>query len=572
MTNEDNLTCVFNSTTLLSQTTFLMDWIDYRQLPPTAGGFSQLFFDYVYDFDEVKKFFPYNFRENNSYNKIIKLQEKRPIDRATLTRVLRDQNAGFGSSEKAFDNIALLERPSTFAVVTGQQVGMFGGPLYTIFKTVTAIKFAERLKAKFPSLDFVPVFWLEGEDHDFAEMNNISLLDGESRPVKIEYLHGGEMPERNLGPIGELTFDGSLEQTYTQIEATLQKSDFTPALLAALKHTYAIGKTFNQAFVGWMNVLFADYGLVFLSPNNPELKRLLSPVFVKEISEFPTTTQIVIAQSAELEEQYHAQVKPKSLNVFMFHKGGRYLIQPRDGETDFSLKGTRHFIQPDELLKIATETPEMLSANVVLRPIAQDTLLPTVAYVAGPSEVAYHAQLKPVYEYFGLPQPVVYPRASASFVEERLLRAMEKYGLDILEFMEDIKNVTTKVSEQISSIKLEEMFGNANNSIRSALNEMKFGLKEIDPTLIAALENVQSKMDSSLNALKEKSISAQKRRNETAVRQIEKAASGLLPNGSLQEREISILYYMNKYGPDLVKLISGELDIAAFKHQLLVVS
>jgi bacillithiol biosynthesis cysteine-adding enzyme BshC len=546
-----------------------MDWIDYRQLPPAAGGFSQLFFDYVYSFNEVKAFYTYNFRDNASYDELLARLARRNHNRATLTRVLKEQNSAFGSTHKTFENIALLEKSTTFAVVTGQQVGLFGGPLYTIFKTLTAIKLAERLKAKFPSYDFVPVFWVEGEDHDFAEMNHIALLDGEGKTARIEYLHGGEMPERNLGPIGELVFDSSLEETYTTLQATLPKTEFTDSLLAGVRSCYATGKTFNQAFVSWLNYLFDEYGLVFLSSNHPELKRLLSPMFVKEIAEVPTTTQLVIAQSAELEERYHAQVKPKSLNLFLFHKGGRYLIQPRDGEKDFSLKGTRHFLQPDELLRIASETPELLSPNVILRPIAQDILLPTVAYVAGPSEIAYHAQLKPAYEHFGVEQPIIYPRASASFVEERLLRAMEKYGLDILEFLEDIDKVTAKVSEQISSVKLEELFGSANTTIHTALNEMKFGLKEIDPTLIAALENVQAKIDGNMNVLKEKSIAAQKRRNETAVRQIEKAANTLLPNGSLQEREINILYMMNKYGPDLVKWISGELDIAAFKHQLL---
>lgn len=553
----------------LSLPNLSMDWIDYRQLPAGAGGFSQLFFDYVYDFNEVRNYFPSNFRENNAYDGVLNAIERKSFNRATLVKVLREQNTGYGASQRTYDNINLLEKPTTYAVVTGQQVSLMGGPLYTVFKTVTAIKLAERLKAKYPSLDFVPIFWLEGEDHDFAEMNNVSLLDADSKPTRVEYLHGGEMPERNLGAVGEIAFDGNIEQTYAQIEAVMQKSDFSPQLLAAIKHCYAAGKTFNYAFANWMNFLFADYGLVFLSPNNPELKKILSPLFLKEISEFPRTTQMVIAQSAELEEHYHAQVKPKSLNLFMFHKGGRYLIQPREGEHDFSLKGTRHFLKPEELLTIASDSPELLSMNVILRPIAQDMLLPTVAYVAGPSEVAYHAQLKPVYEYFGAVQPVIYPRASASFVEERLLRAMEKYGLDFTEFLEDIDKVTMKVSEQISSIKLDEMFGNSSNALRSALNEMKFGLKEIDPTLIAALENVQSKIEGNLNVLKEKSISAQKRRNETSIRQIEKAASGLLPNGNLQEREINIIYYMNKYGMELVKWLSGELDIAAFKHQLL---
>lgn len=545
-----------------------MDWIDYRQLPPAAGGFSQLFFDYVYSFKEVMRFFHHDFRENTSYEDILTNIKTRQFDRETLAKVLREQNSD--GSKKTQSHIELLKSSTTFAVVTGQQVGLFGGPLYTIFKAVTTIKLAEKLKGKFLSYDFVPVFWMEGEDHDFAEMNHINVLDDDNKPAKIEYLHGEVMPERNLGAIGELTFDSSIENTFAALEASLRKTDFTDEILGSLKKHYSEGKTFNEAFIGWMGSLFSDYGLVFLSSNNPEIKKLLSPLFAKEIAELPQTSQIVIAQSAELEEEYHAQVKPKSLNVFMFHKGGRYLIQPRDGEKDFSLKGTRHFLQPEELTKIATDSPELLSANVILRPIAQDTLLPTVAYVAGPSEVAYHAQLAPVYKHFAVTQPIVYPRASASFVEERLLRAMEKYGLDILEFLEDSNKVTSKVSEQISAVKLEDLFGNAQTQVKSSLNELKFGLKEIDPTLLAALENVQSKIEGNLNGLKEKSVAAQKRRNETAVRQIERAASGLLPNGSLQEREMSIVYYMNKYGPDLVKWISSELDVAAFKHQFLV--
>lgn len=546
-----------------------MEWIDYRQLPASAGGFSQLFFDYLYDFEEVRAFFPSNFRLNASYEQLIHLLEHRNLDRDTLISVLREQNTTFGCGSRTFENISLLKHPTTFAVVTGQQVGLFGGPLYTVFKTITAIKLADRLTSKFPSYNFVPVFWLEGEDHDFLEMNNITVLDAENTPVRIEYLHGDELPERNLGPIGELTFDDSLERTYNTLEATLAKTDFSANLITMLRSAYAQGVSFNHAFARWMNLLFADYGLVFVSSNNARLKRLLSPIFEKEILEFPRTSQLVIAQSAELEDRYHAQVKPKSLNLFLFHKGGRYLIQPREGEDDFSLKGTRHFLKPDELLQIARETPELLSPNVILRPIAQDALLPTVAYVAGPSEIAYHAQLRPVYEFFNIPQPVIYPRASASFVEERLLRAMEKYGLDILEFMENPDKVATKVSEQISSIKIDDLFANATAAIRTALNEMRFGLKEIDPTLIGALENVQSKIDQNLGVLKEKSIAAQKRRNETAVRQIERAASGLLPNGNLQEREINIIYYLNKYGLDLVQRVAGELDVAAFKHQLL---
>ncbi|MCZ6777204.1 MAG: bacillithiol biosynthesis cysteine-adding enzyme BshC [Ignavibacteria bacterium] len=544
-----------------------MEWIDYRQLPLSIGGFSELFFDFLYDYNQVQRFYKHNFRDFESYESVMRAIDERPPDRETLTRVLIGQNESFRSPAKTFENILLLEKPTTYAVVTGQQVGLFGGPMYTVFKMITTIKLAEKLKTKFPAYDFVPVFWVEGEDHDFVEMNNVSLLDSDSRVVKIEYLPGGAMPERNLGPIGELAFDASLEQTFAALGGALQKSEFTGELIMKLRECYATGRTFNQAFTLWMNFLFEDYGPIFISSNNRELKRLLSPMFVKEISEFPKTSQMVIAQSAELEEQYHAQIKAKSVNLFLFHKGGRYLIEPR--EHDFSLKGTRHYLQKDELLRIAQETPEMLSSNVVLRPIAQDTLLPTVAYVAGPAEVAYNAQLKPVYEYLNIPQPVLYPRASGSFVEERLERALEKYQLDLLQFFEDPEAVSTQVIERISEVKLDQVFGNTGTMVHDALNELKFGLKEIDPTLLGSLESVKSKIDTNLNVLKEKAIAAQKRRNETALRQVEKAVNTLLPNGNLQEREINVIYYMNKYGLELVNWLCGEMDITGFKHQVI---
>lgn len=544
-----------------------MEWIDYRELPPSAGGFSQLFFDYVHAYEEVRQFYPRNFRDRAAFDEVMQQIDSHPPNRATLVRVLEEQNHEFGATEKSLEHIALLGKSTTYAVVTGQQVGLFGGPLYTIFKTITAIKLAERLKAKYPSNEFVPVFWLEGEDHDFEEMNNIALMDAENQLKTIEYLPGGTMPEHNMGAIGELAFDDAFQNTSAQLEAALQQTEFTAQVLDMLFDAYKSGVTFNRAFATWMGLLFQDYGLVFLSSNHRDFKQLLSPLFVKEISEFPKTSQLVIDRSADLEKQYHAQVKPKSLNLFLFHKGGRFLIQPR--ETDFSLKGTRHFIGREELLSLARTTPELLSPNVVLRPLAQDTLLPTIAYIAGPSEVAYHAQLSVLYDHFAIAQPVIYPRASASFVDERLTRAMEKYQLTMTEFLEDKDTVTAKVVEQIASVKLDAIFGHAVNATHETLNELKFGLKEIDPTLLGALEGIRSKTDSNLNVLKGKAMAAQKRKNEAAVRQLEKAHESLLPNGSLQERELNILYYMNKYGPDLVPWIMGELDISGFKHQLL---
>jgi bacillithiol biosynthesis cysteine-adding enzyme BshC len=544
-----------------------MQWIDYRQLPPSAGGFSELFFDYLYDFEEVRKFFPSNFRETHAFDGVLDAPASLSSNRATLIEVLREQNTAFGSGQRAMENIALLGNPATLAVVTGQQVGLFGGPLYTVFKTLTAIALAGHLKEKYPDHDVVPVFWIEGEDHDFAEMNHCAVLDAEARHARVEYLPGGAMPERNPGPVGEMVFDSSLEQAFASLAATLPKTEFTEPLIARLRDAYAPGRTFNHCFASWLNILFDGEGLVFLSPNDARLKRILAPLFEREISEFPRTSQLIIAQSAELEQRYHAQIKTRPLNLFLFHKGGRYPIEPR--EQDFSLRGTRHFISPAELLEIARTTPELLSPNVVLRPIAQDMLLPTAVYVAGPSEIAYHAQLRPVYEHLGVRQPMLYPRASASFVEDRVQRVMERYQLELPVFFDDPEQIKARVIEQIDEVKVDRLFTEADRAVGDALNELRFGLKEIDQTLQGPLDGLRTKFGGSLGQLREKAMAAQQRRHESAMRQIERASGSLLPGGGLQERTLSILYYMNKYGPELVRWLKAEVDIHGFKHQLL---
>ncbi len=544
-----------------------MDFIEYDQLPPSAGGYSSLFYDFLKNFSAVSKYFTHDFRDPASYKTVIDSLSTRHTDRSVLVEVLKAQNRAFQSSAKTFENIELLLKKTTFAVVTGQQVGIFGGPLYTIYKTITAIKLAEELKKKHPSYDFVPIFWIEGEDHDFAEMNNIGGLRADGMFAKVEYLPGGEMPTKNMGAVGELVFDQTLEQTLASLESMLQKTEFTEPVLTMLKRAYAPGRTFNGAFAAWMNLLFHERGLVFVSPNDPTLKRMMSSLFEREISNFPKTSQLVIERSAELEESYYAQIKAKSVNLFLFHKNGRYLIEPR--EHDFSLKGTRHFISPEELNTIAREAPEQLSPNVVLRPIAQDTILPTVAYVAGPSEVAYNAQLGPVYDFFDVVRPVVYPRASASFASERLERLIEKYQLQPRDFFEKPEVLTSRIVAQISEVNLDQLFVEAKKRMDDGYKELAFGLREVDPTLIGALEGVQSKGDHNLQVLKEKSAAAQKRRNETVVRQIEKASQEIMPGGSLQERNLSIIYFMNKYGPDLVQWFFSELDVNAFRHQVL---
>ncbi|HUL44444.1 MAG TPA: bacillithiol biosynthesis cysteine-adding enzyme BshC [Bacteroidota bacterium] len=542
------------------------EFIPVESLPHINGSFSDLYRDYISEFKSVQQFYQVDF---HSLQQIASLADKRRSqvrDRSVLVEVLSDQNTVYGAGQRTFDNIGLLADEKTFAVVTGQQVGLFGGPLYTIYKAITAIKLAETLGAENPGLHFVPVFWLESEDHDFEEVGKASVLNAEGVPATVSY----QLPTRdsgNRGAVGEIPLGNTIESVFGELQQIMGNSEFKQALFEMLRKFYRPASTFSTAFAGFLTALFQDKGLVFISPNDIRLKKLLSPLFQKEIREYPHVSQLIIRQSARLEEHYHAQIKTKALNLFYFHKGGRYFIEPR--ETDFSLRGTRHFIPKEDLLRVAVEQPELLSPNVALRPICQDMLLPTVAYVAGPSEVAYFAQLQDVYRYFDLTMPMIYPRATATITEERMEKILERYELTVEDVFSKPEEIQKKVLDMVAEVNVEEMFSRVRTSIGDQMNEMKFGINYVDPTLSAALEHTHQKIDSQITALQEKVVAAQQRKHETALRQIEKVKNSLFPHGNYQERELNVIQFMNKHGLEFVRFLYGELKIGNFQHQII---
>jgi bacillithiol biosynthesis cysteine-adding enzyme BshC len=540
--------------------------IEFSNIPAEVGGFSELFVEYVTAYERVSKYYNGNFRDLSHLQQVIEQVARLPRDRSTLVRVLAEENREFHCSIKTLANIDLLHEDTTFAVVTGQQVGLLGGPLYTLYKTITTLKLTQRLNESLPDFHFVPIFWLEGEDHDFDEVNNVKLVSHDNQAKKIEYLVSGKPLDKNIGAVGDVQLDEFIDEFFKQAEEALINTEFKGKLFETVRHYYQRGTTFTKAFVGLINHFLENSGLIFLNPNNKELKRLMSPVFQREINEHPAVCQLVIDRSAELEQRFHAQIKAKALNLFLFEKGGRYLIEPR--EDGFGLKGARRHLTIEELKQIASETPELISPNVVLRPICQDTLIPTAVYVGGPNEIAYFAQLRPVYEFFNMTMPIIYPRASATILEEKLESILDKFELDLTAFFGELDTVLRTVSEQISDIKVEEMFQNVGTRVKESLNELKFGINQIDPTLLGALETTRSKIESQLSVLKEKTIIAQKKKNEIALKQVEKVANNTLPFGELQERQINAIYFANKYGLDFVKWLMEELRIDLFQHQI----
>ncbi|MEI7907540.1 MAG: bacillithiol biosynthesis BshC [Bacteroidota bacterium] len=234
-------------------------------------------------------------------------------------------------------------------------------------------------------------------------------------------------------------------------------------------------------------------------------------------------------------------------------------------------KNIRQRYTKDELLSIASTTPEQLSPNVVMRPLCQDTLLPTVAYIGGPGEISYFAQLKPVYEYFNVTMPIIYPRASVTLMEEKIQKVMEKYSLDLEELFGDVESILAKVSEQVSEVNVDTLFEEMESRVKEALNEARFGIQQIDPTLNGTIDATIAKFQQQLEVLKQKTQKAQQQKEEISLKQIKKAALNIFPNGNFQEREFGVIQYLNKYGPDFVKWIANEISIDAFQHQVITI-
>lgn len=539
-------------------------YINFSDIPTHQN----LFLDYMQEFENVKRFYGKNFRAVDQYLPLFqKLSEKERPNREMIHEIIKSQYNNPMSSKKTLQNIELLNSKKTIVVATGQQLGIFGGPLYTIYKSITAIKLCNHLKEKFDEYNFVPIFWLEGDDHDYDEARNFSLLNNENQILNLKY-DDGQLDEVNRGAIGFLKFNQNIENVFTQLSAGLRETEFKASLLELLRSIYQHEKTFLESFRELMIQLFDEFGLIVFNPTDSAVKRVLSPLFAKELTEFGDHTGLLVERSAELEEVYHAQVKVKPINLFYIEEHERLSIEPTE-TGEYRLKGKRKKFTQEELLKQLEFSPEKFSPNVLLRPICQDFLFPTAFYVGGPGEISYFAQVSPLYKIYDIDEPFIYPRSSATIVEKGVKIILEKNNLEYVDIFTEEDELIKKIVLASSEINLEILFQNTADEINGSLNQINQLLPLIDKTLGDLTVKSKLRIEETLNALKAKAIEAEKRKYETTIRQVSKVRNVLFPNSNLQERELSWIYFANKYGIDIVKWIFDELAIHKFEHQIL---
>lgn len=536
-------------------------FINYADLPDQH----QLFIDYVYNFDKVKGYYKYNFRDKEEYIKLFKKRaDFNAGSRSLISGILNNQYSSRITSEKTSENLRKLTEKNTLAVVTGQQLGILGGPLYTFYKIITAIKLCNNLNERYDDFAFVPVFWLEGDDHDFEEVKSVSIIDENNNSKKISY--EDEVPEdENKGSVGFLKLNQDINRFFEQLNTELKDTEFKNDILAKLKMFYSEGRTFKDAFRDLVFWLFDQYGLVIFDPQDESVKKLLTPLFKKEITDFRSHTEKLVSVSARLEEEYHAQVKVRPINLFYQTEEGRYLIEPV--ENDFRLKRKRKRFTYDELIALIEKEPARFSPNVLLRPVCQDYLLPTAFYIGGPSEISYFAQVTPLYNIFQVEPPIIYPRSSATLIEKNILSLLDKYELRLGDIFIEPESLKNKIMEIISPNSLDDIFNNTSNEIELTYDKLKERLFEFDKTIADASTKYRQKTIQYLDELKGKALDAQKKKHEVTLRQIDKLSTSLFPNSNLQERELNFVYYAYRYGTEFLNKVYEELSINKFEHQ-----
>ncbi|HZS09810.1 MAG TPA: bacillithiol biosynthesis cysteine-adding enzyme BshC [Blastocatellia bacterium] len=535
--------------------------IRFSEIPKT----SRLFSDFLYDFKQVEGFYGNEGRNGNALAARVPRVIAQDFSRDAVADVLVEQNREAGAGEATFANIERLRQKDSVVVITGQQAGLFTGPLYTIFKALTAIKLAAKLREQ--GVNAVPMFWVAAEDHDFAEVNHTRLVNREGNLVTVTY---SACTPKEGKPVGNVILCNEINQQIDELLAALPESEFIPQLAADLRDSYRPGVSFAEAFGRMMMRLFGKFGVVLINPLNDRLKQVAREIYERALASTSQFADNLVRQSAALEGAgYHAQVytSRESVPLFMMDEGRRTaMVRREDGL--YYLKGTAKSFKPQELIETVNRCPSCFSPNVTLRPLVQDFLLPTLVYIGGPAEIAYFAQLIPNYRLLGRVEPVVLARASLTLIEKRHAKTLSKHGLEFPDLFEGLQEVIIKAVERSLDQKTVAIFDETEKLFEEQLEKLRASLAAVDPPLADALKGGKENILSNLSRLRLRFVNNQSKRDETTRSQIERTFTVLYPNKGLQEREINVTYFLARYGYELIDRLYEEVDVESPDHKL----
>jgi bacillithiol biosynthesis cysteine-adding enzyme BshC len=516
--------------------------VPFREIPHTTALFST----FLGDFRRLERFYSHLPTAAGIEDAAREIRLDAGV-RATVVEVLREQNSHFASAGQIDPSVGRnLNRlaAGAVAIVTGQQAGLFSGPAYSFYKALTAVRCAEEMTRR--GIDAVPVFWIATEDHDLAEIDHTfwNTRQGLARyEIRARDEHAGRR-------VGEVPLGEAVQSVLADASKTLE-GVCADTVSAALRESYAAGETYGSAFAKLITRLLAGRGIILLDPLDARLHRLAAPIFARALRESGELREALLSRSKELEVAgFHAQVKVTHETTLLFFSvnGRREPLRAHDG--NFSAGEAELTIS--QLAAAVEKTPELFSPNALLRPIVQDTLLPTAAYIGGPAEIAYLAQSNVLYKHLLGRMPAVLPRASFTFVDPPIERFLGLYDLKFRDILAGPQHVRATMEQKALPGGLSNRFDEAEQSVRKLLDDFKAPLEGLDSTLVGALQSTQEKMLHQFNQLRGKVGRAENFRTGVLDRHQQILFNALYPEGGLQERSLCLLPLLAARGPELL--------------------
>ncbi len=521
--------------------------------------------DYLSDFARVQQFFTYNPYRRESFEARYNYLKERTFQRDTVAAALRQYNSKLGAGPETLNNIELLSQPGTVAVVTGQQAGILGGPLYSVYKALTAVQLAAKLTREL-NRPVVPVFWIAAEDHDYLEVNDLHVLDREGRPVrlKLDYTPAGKYS------VGDIAVPGEYSSLLAELAEKTSDTEFKPELLDLFEKTAGqsgnLAEWFGRIMLHWLG--FA--GLIMVNPMEQSLRGLEKDLFKTAALRYGEVNNLVAETGMALAAKgYPVAVEkdPGNVNLFMYR--GRERLALLSSGDRFGLRGSGEIFTMEEILQKIEADPSGFSPNVVLRPLSQDVLFPTIAYVGGPGEINYCCQYKQVYELFGMEMPVIFPRANLTLVEGSVENYLRKYGLSLKDIVYRPDEVGKQHLDSRDEVGIEGVFAGLERDISSAYEKALPLIMTVDQSLDKLGRENRDRVLAQVEWLKGKTLQAHRKANDVFVRQFRKLCNSLAPGGQLQERYLSGAYFALKYGPTLFRDLARGVDfVGNTQHKL----
>ena len=442
-------------------------------------------------------------------------------------------------------------------VTTGQQPGLLGGPLYSLYKGISAVRLAEQLEVLL-ARPVLPVFWVASEDHDWDEANHTYVIDTANELVRLEVRDPGRTGRAlHRIPLGQEILD-VVEQAAQNLPAT----DFSARYLDQLREAYKPGATLADGFAGVLSSLLAPLGMCFADAASPAVKEFSGPLLLEELARAEAHEALLREDVGKLESAGYSPQVPildGAVNLFLEGPEGRERIY-RNGN-DFELRRSRESVSAEAVRERAQTDPLTLSPNVLLRPVVESTIFPVISYVAGPGETAYYAQIKRLFQAHGLMMPVIYPRHAVTVVEAKVRKKLDKFGLDLEGLQRPLHEIMSVMARDEVPAGVRQALEELESAVARGSVDLLKAATSIDPTLEGPVTSARNTALSAFQSAERKIIQSVKRENEVASNQLEVAQRHLFPEGQPQERILAPLYYLVRYGSDFVESLAERFTV-----------